>query len=155
MPLPSPPSFEGKVTSASSPSDDRKARGRIGEAFAQELLEREGYRIVDTNVRFGRKTGLIGEIDIVAWEGATLCIIEVKARRAGGAFTPSEAVTPAKQLQIARLALAYANHHRLFEGPDEIPLRFDVVTVGISGEGEAMRCRGRVLRGAFLAPDSL
>jgi putative endonuclease len=131
------------------------ATGRAGEDEALRLLEdRFAYRVVDTNVRFGaRRSGLPGEIDIVAWDGATLCFVEVKTRRrAAPDGTPAENVTPAKQRQIARLALAYAARHGLLEESpgaegDPVPLRFDVVAVTLSPP------RARLIRGAFLAPE--
>ena len=48
-----------------------------------------------------------GEIDIVALDGETLVLCEVKTRSNGGKGTPEEAVTPAKQRRYARLAQAY------------------------------------------------
>lgn len=139
--------------------DTRAARGRAGEQYAQTLLERRGYRIVDVNVRSGAKSdGLGGELDIVAWDGDTLCFVEVKTRRGHGPETvPAAAVTPAKQRQIARLALAYVARCGLLSGAEEIPLRFDVVSVVLSPGREptdpsAVR-RAEVLKGAFLAPE--
>jgi putative endonuclease len=138
----------------------RGARGRRGEAAAQALLERHAYRIVDANVRFGRTSGLIGELDIVAWDGPTLCFVEVKTRRAASSARhrvfPVENVTPAKQRQIARLALAYAMRHGLLDddAAGEIPLRFDVVAVTLHPDGETVR-DARLLRGAFFAPEDL
>ncbi len=141
---------------ASTKGDGRAASGRQGEEAAQELLERRGFRIVDTNIRFGKTRGLTGELDIVAWDGPTLCFVEVKTRRTGGqaaaaaAVAPGEAVTPAKQRQITRLAMAYAARHEL---SDDIPLRFDVVTVLLTpGDAGTVR-RADLYRGAFLASD--
>jgi len=147
------------MASSASNGDGRGARGRIGEAAAQALLERAGYTIVDTNVRFGKTKGLIGELDIVAWDGSVLCFVEVKTRRALAhhAVNPAEAVTPAKQRRIARLALAYANRHGMLaeDSANDISLRFDVVSVVLSpGEPPTIR-RADLFRGAFLAPDDL
>ncbi len=136
---------------ASTKGDGRAARGRRGEEVACALLERCGYRIVDVNVRLGRKLGLGGELDVVAWDGPTLCFVEVKTRRAVGSLpvAPAEAITPAKQRRIARLALAYAARYGL---GDDVPLRFDVVGVTLHGDGETAR-HTDLIRGAFLAPD--
>lgn len=118
----------------------------MGEAEAQALLERRGYRIVDINVRFGRA----GEIDVIAWDGETLAFIEVKTRRGRGQM-PVEAVTPAKQRQIARLAVAYCARHEM---NDEVAVRFDVVGVTLGGPDGAERVLAADLRrGAFLAPE--
>lgn len=140
--------------SISTKGDGRGARGKTGEEAAQTLLERRGYRIVDINVRFGKTRGIRGELDIVAWDGPTLCFVEVKTRRGiPGRAQPGEAITPAKQRQIARLAVAYTAQSGLLEGDCDIPLRFDVVSVVLS-PGEAGRVlQTELLPGAFLAPD--
>lgn len=135
--------------------DGRGERGRAGERAAQDLLEREGYRIVDTNVRLGRDSGLIGEIDIVAWEGAILCFVEVKTRRGvPGRVFPGEAITLAKQRQIAGLSLTYAAQCGLLTDDADIALRFDVVTVILSpGATPPLVRRAELWRAAFSAPD--
>jgi putative endonuclease len=129
--------------------------GRVGEAEAVLLLERCGYQIVDTNVRFGKRSGLIGELDIVAWDGSVLAFIEVKTRRGTPGFVaPGENVTPAKQRQLARLAQAYLMKAQLGDDEETFSLRFDVVTV-VLAPGESGRVlRSELLRGAFLAPES-
>jgi putative endonuclease len=53
----------------------RRQRGREGEQIAVAFLQRHGYRIQERNYR-NRK----GEIDIIAWDGATLVFVEVKAK---------------------------------------------------------------------------
>jgi putative endonuclease len=131
----------------------RSKIGKIGEEAAQAYLARCGYRLVGTNVRFGSTSGLVGELDIVAWDGETLCFIEVKTRRGNvGRVAPAESVTPAKQRQIARLALAYVTLNGLMENGDEMPMRFDVVAVYLAADSSVVpRCH--LLRGAFVAPD--
>ena len=57
--------------------------GRRGENLALEHLERAGYRIVAANfsIPIGRNTRNVtvnAEIDLVAYDGPTLCFIEVK-----------------------------------------------------------------------------
>src|SRR5712691_7707388 len=59
--------------------------GRLGETLAIEHLERAGYRIVAANFRvpIGRNTRDVivnAEIDVVAYDGPTLCFVEVKTR---------------------------------------------------------------------------
>jgi putative endonuclease len=127
--------------------------GRVGEEAAVALVERRGYTVIDTNVRFGKLSGLIGELDIVAWDGPTLCFIEVKTRRGRVGFVaPGENVTPAKQRQLARLAQAYLGKAAL-GGEETLSLRFDVVTV-VLAPGESGRVlRADLLKGAFLAPE--
>src|SRR3954463_978780 len=59
-------------------TDLRHRLGRLGESLAAEHLERRGFAIVARNHRTR-----FGEIDIVAHDGTTLVICEVKTRRAG------------------------------------------------------------------------
>ncbi len=129
--------------------------GRVGEIEAVALLERYGFQIVDTNVRFGAKSGLIGELDIVAWDGSVLAFVEVKTRRGvPGRVAPGESVTPAKQRQLARLAQAYLIKSQLGDDEETFSLRFDVVTVVLSPGESGRVLRSELLRGAFLAPES-
>ena len=70
------------------------------------------------------------EIDVVAFDGPTLCFVEVKTR-ASDEFAPPEVnVDLRKRRQIARAARAY---RRIF-GLMNIPYRYDVVTVVLPGE---------------------
>ena len=127
-----------------------RATGTVGEAAAIAYLERLGLRLIDKNVQFGPRSGLKGELDIVAWDGETLAFIEVKTRRGSpGQVAPNENITPAKQRQLARLAEVYAAKHGLYD--DDITLRFDVVAVYLA-HGESERVLGvHYTRGAFLA----
>jgi len=69
--------------------------------------------IIDRNWRNGR-----GEIDIIAVDGRELVICEVKTRASTAAGQPEEAVSPAKQRRLIRLAEAYtaAAGHRRYDG---------------------------------------
>jgi putative endonuclease len=130
-----------------------RARGNRGEELAQTLLERAGYLIIDTNVHFGPKSGLKGELDIIAWEGDVLCFIEVKTRLSGNAV-PLEAITPHKQRQMTQLALAYITRHGLGDSSsdnnaEEISMRFDAIGLLLSSDGAYIR-RHTLVRGAFM-----
>ena len=111
--------------------------GRRGEELAAAYLLQAGYRIVAANfsVPVGRnRAGAVinVEIDLVAYEGATLCFVEVKSR-ASDWFAPPEAnVDRRKQRQIARAARMY---RRMFDLAGE-PYRYDVVTVVLPAEEE-------------------
>jgi putative endonuclease len=108
---------------------DRAELGKRGEQAARSFLERCGFEILDTNWRCGR-----GEIDIVAREDDVLVLVEVKTRRTVKAGTPEEAVSPAKQRRIARLAAAYLKG--MAHPPERI--RFDVVTIMVIGPDRAL-----------------
>ncbi len=107
--------------------------GDEGEVSAAAFLESLGFRIVDTQVRLGAKRdGLGGELDIVAWEGDTLCFVEVKTRTMTERVrdeSPAEAVTAAKQQQISRLAMAYSLRNGLLDDDARVSLRFDIIAV--------------------------
>lgn len=111
--------------------------GRRGEELAAAYLQQAGYRIVAANfsVPVGRnRVGVVinVEIDLVAYEGETLCFIEVKSR-ASDWFAPPEAnVDRRKQRQVARAARAY---RRMFD-LGGAPYRYDVITVVLPAEEE-------------------
>src|SRR3954465_8128535 len=106
------------------------ALGARGEALPIEHLSKTGYRIVAANFSLpigrNRRDALVNaEIDVVAYDGPTLCFVEVKTR-ASDEFAPPQAnVDLRKRRQIARAARAY---RRMFGLTDE-PYRYDVVTV--------------------------
>ncbi len=109
---------------------DTSAVGQLGEALAAKYLLENGYRLVMTNfkVPIGRNTNgaqVTGEIDIIAFDGETLCYIEVKTRSSSEFAGPLAAVTLRKQRQITRTARVY---RRTF-GISDIEQRFDVVTI--------------------------
>ncbi len=55
-----------------------QALGRRGEDLAHRFLRRQGYTIVARNYRLPAGDG---EADLIAWDGDTLVIVEVKARQ--------------------------------------------------------------------------
>lgn len=65
------------------------------------------------------------EIDVVAYDGPTLCFIEVKTRTSDEFALPQTNVDLRKRRQIVRAARAY---RRMFRLGDE-PYRYDVVAV--------------------------
>ena len=64
-------------------------------------------------------------MDIIARDGRTTVFVEVKARQGRAFGEAAEAVGPAKQRRIVRLALGYVADH----GLANCPCRFDVVAV--------------------------
>jgi putative endonuclease len=128
-----------------------RAVGTLGEEAAVAFLERRGLRLVDTNVQFGPKSGLKGELDIIAWDGDTLAFIEVKTRHGRpGRVAPSENITPAKRRQLAQLAHTYAARHGLLD-EDDLSLRFDVMSVFLGDDSAVLAVHHT--KGAFIAGD--
>ena len=106
--------------------------GDLGERLAAEHLEKNAYRLVVANfkVPVGRNTNealVTGEIDLIAFDGDTLCFIEVNTRTSDEFTGPLSAVDLRKQRQITRTARIY---RRIF-GIRDVKYRYDVVTIVI------------------------
>ncbi len=120
------------------------ALGRRGEALAADHLRHAGYRLVASNFKLPVGRGLRGalvhaEIDIIGYDGATLCFIEVKTRASDWFAAPESNVDLRKQRQVTRAARAY----RRAMGLTGAAYRYDVVSVVLEPEaaGEATaRC---------------
>ncbi|MCW2524683.1 MAG: YraN family protein [Frankiales bacterium] len=96
------------------------ALGQYGERVAARALTDAGFDVIDTNWRCAR-----GEIDIVARDGATLVICEVKTRSSTAFGDPAEAVGSVKARRLRGLGLQWLAEH---PGQWET-IRFDVVAV--------------------------
>lgn len=101
--------------------------GRRGEQLAADYLGAAGLLILDRNWRCSQ-----GEIDIVASEGRTLVVCEVKTRSGVRFGTPLESVTRQKAWRQRRLAVLWLREQHLLY--DEI--RIDVVGVLRTAAGE-------------------
>ena len=111
------------------------AIGRAFEEAACAHLASAGYRLVTRNYRAPG-----GEIDIIAWDGETLCFVEVRGRAEPHFGDPLETITPVKIGRIIRAARGY-----LAELPKPWPvMRFDVI--GLTGSPPA---EVRLVRDAF------
>lgn len=113
------------------------AVGKRGEELAAAYLEQAGLRIVAANfvipVGRSRLGALINaEIDLVAYDGETLCFIEVKSRMSDWFAPPEANVDRRKQRQVVRAARSYRRMFDLLKAP----YRYDVVTVVLSTEGK-------------------
>ena len=108
-------------------ADLRHQTGRDGETIAAAFLVSRGAKLLHRNWRSGLK-GVRGEIDIIVQFGDTICFVEVKTRADSSHGEPQEAVTPAKQRQICRLATAFVME---FE-QSETTVRFDIVEVWLA-----------------------
>lgn len=97
---------------------DRRALGQSGEDRAEEYLLSIGYNVLERNKRYP-----VGEIDILAKDGATIVIVEVKAGRTGNFGYAIERVGPNKQHKLRQLAA------RLSQDYPRAPLRIDLVNV--------------------------
>lgn len=119
---------------------DRIEIGRRGEDAAAAYLERIGMSLEARNWRCP-----MGEIDIVAREGESLVLCEVKTRRSERAGTAEEAVSATKQRKLVRLAEAYLASGGRAPGL----VRFDVIAIRVLSDDRALL---RHYRGAFEVP---
>jgi putative endonuclease len=115
----------------------RQRLGRGAEDLVARRLEQEGYRVLARNVRVRyREWGIAGELDLIALDGSTLVIVEVKSAHLGGRAGPERpalAVGPDKQRRLRRLARAWLASE---PGIRFQRLRFDVVGVSFDREGQ-------------------
>lgn len=109
--------------------------GDLGESYAAAYLDQLGYRLVAANFTLPVGRNLRGavinaEIDLIAYDGDTLCFVEVKTRASDWFAPPQVNVDKRKQRQITRAARVY----RQMLGIEKEPHRFDVVTVIINND---------------------
>lgn len=108
---------------------EKKRLGERGEDAAAAYLERAGMTVIERNWRCRA-----GEIDIIALDGSTLVLCEVKTRRTAAKGTPEDAVTPAKQRTYGKLAAAYLQQ----AGAEPVEVRFDVISILVIAEDRAL-----------------
>src|ERR1044072_7390246 len=83
--------------------------GQLGESYAAAYLDQLGYRLVAANFTLpvgGNLRGAVinAEIDVIAYDGDTLCFIEVKTRSSDWFAPPEVNVDKRKRRQITRAA---------------------------------------------------
>ncbi len=99
--------------------------GRWGEDLAAAFLEEKGYTIIERNWKSGHH-----DLDIVAKDGSTLVIVEVKTRRNRLYGNPEEAIDYRKRRSLLSAINHYTKSHRIYSN-----VRFDIISiVGNIGE---------------------
>jgi putative endonuclease len=120
----------GNIGSGERPAPQRHNRryGMRGEELAARWYAERGYRLVARNWRCRD-----GELDLVVARHGEVVFCEVKARTSDRFGLPAEAVTPAKQRRLRRLAAAFlaaaAAPDSSFSVPRGAQPRFDVASV--------------------------
>ena len=109
-----------------------KELGSFGERVAARHLREVGMVILATNW-----TCRPGEIDIVARDGTTLVICEVKTRTSTTSGGPVEAITGQKAVRLRRLAAYWLEVHDVH--PPAV--RIDVVSVVVPPSGAPVVAR--------------
>jgi putative endonuclease len=107
------------------------ATGRRGERAAFFYLRRQGFIVTAR----GWRSGIVrGDLDVIAWEGDTLCFIEVKTRTTRAVATAEASVDEDKRRVLRRLARHYLrqlperDRYRERSATD-VPVRFDILSI--------------------------
>lgn len=98
---------------------ENQKTGLWGEIFAVRHLRDEGYEILDANYRLGHL-----EADIIARDGETLCLVEVKTRSGDAMLDPAENVGAEK---IRNLEIIGSTMKKIF--PECKEIRYDIIEV--------------------------
>ncbi|MBE7087904.1 MAG: YraN family protein [Clostridiales bacterium] len=93
--------------------------GDKGENLAVKHLKKQGYKILHRNFKCK-----LGEVDIIAQLGDTVCFIEVKTRSTDYFGAPCEAVTPERQRRYKNCAKFYYANRQI-----DYNVRFDIIEV--------------------------
>ena len=116
--------------------------GQKGEQIACETMRKKGFRVVDTNWKFGHL-----EMDVIAVNRKQIVFVEVKTRTtAFGGIRPEEYADEPKRRRIAAAANAYIKLHQI-----ELVPRFDII--GITMDPNTYEVKELThLEDAFLPP---
>ncbi|GAA3671524.1 YraN family protein [Nonomuraea antimicrobica] len=110
--------------------------GKRGEEVAVTYLETQGMKVIDRNWRCRH-----GEIDIIAEDGPTLVVVEVKTRSSRSHGSALESVSPAKLARLRMLAAKWlTTQSRTFE-----TVRVDVIALErFAGDFALRHVRGAI-----------
>jgi putative endonuclease len=99
------------------------ATGMDGEDAAFFYLRRKGYIVVARRWSSGYQRG---DLDLIAWQGPLLCVVEVKTRTAHDIAAAEVAVDSNKRKTLRKLARHYVRQLPMKASP---PVRFDILSV--------------------------
>lgn len=102
---------------------NKRITGKNIEDYAEELLRKKGYEILERNFHFSTE----GEIDIIAEdkEKNQLVFVEVKGRRSTSHGYPEESISPKKMNQIKKVSEYYLYKKDITDKD----CRYDVITI--------------------------
>ena len=93
--------------------------GKIGEEIALKFIKKQGYEVLEQNWRYKKF-----EIDLIAKDGETLVVIEVKTRKSDALGAPDVFVDKKKQRFLIKAINEYTHQKQL-----ENEIRFDIISV--------------------------
>ena len=103
---------------------DHNELGKKGEQLAVDFLLKKGYAIVERNYRFQK-----AEVDIIAKQGGTLAIVEVKTRSSKDFGNPQDFVKPNQIQRLVKAVDEYVTSNNL-----DVEVRFDIIAIVKSGK---------------------
>ena len=98
-----------------------RSLGSLGESLAEEFIADLGWDIIGRNCHYR-----FGEVDILADDGSTVIIIEVKAKTSSQFGEAVEMITAGKKRVLIRLA-------KLIQSQYNRPVRIDVIAINNFG----------------------
>lgn len=119
--------------------------GERGELEALFFLRQQGFVVVERRWRSREERG---DLDLVAWEGDALCVVEVKTRTQRDRSVAELSVDEDKKRVLRRLAAAYVRTQARV-GRERLPVRFDVVSVYLDQVGADGEAQCELVRRAF------
>lgn len=93
--------------------------GKWGEDLAAEFLKEKGYEILERDWKSGHH-----DLDIIAKDGRTLVIVEVKTRRNRIFGDPEEAIDYRKRQNLQSAINHYVKSHCFYS-----QVRFDIISI--------------------------
>ncbi|MCQ4087172.1 YraN family protein [Saccharibacillus sp. JS10] len=106
--------------STQSVTFNRKEKGRAAEEAAANYVEQQGWTILERNWSCRS-----GELDLIAENGETIVIVEVRSRSGLGYGSPAESVDRRKIQKVRQTAEIYLQR----VGKIDRRIRFDVIAV--------------------------
>lgn len=103
---------------------DHNDLGKLGEELAIAFLEKNNYKILETNWVFQK-----AEIDIIAQKNDVLAVVEVKTRSTIDFGLPQDFVKP-KKIQL----LAKAVNEYVISNDLDLTVRFDIIAINKEGK---------------------
>jgi putative endonuclease len=98
----------------------RRWFGHRAERFTAKYLRRQGCRILGRNV-----DDRLGEIDLLALEGQTILVVEVRSSEAKTFDELAATVNPEKQRRLTAATLRFVQRRKL----RNVGVRFDVIAL--------------------------
>ena len=98
-----------------------KQKGDLWEVMAIKFLQKHGYKIIDSNYKFGR----FWEIDVIAEKYGIYFFIEVKYRSNDKYWTAEESITKSKLFKLEKSIYSYCMKNKI----DLENIKFNVITI--------------------------